>query len=572
MRIPAVRLALWCSLIAACSDDAGVRATDPMRLSSRGLYRDIAARKIVPRAFEYRPDYALWSDGADKRRWIVLPEGEQIDSSDMAHWAFPLGTKFFKEFSKGGKLLETRLIERVRETGFIKNDYFMGTFVWRPDQSDAILTADGPNNVLGTQHDVPRQKACLVCHRGEPGGVLGFSAVQLSASDTLAKVARRGWLSDEPGRSFELPGDDVQKAALGGMHANCGHCHSETGTADFMHLRFLPDEADLPVEALDAYKTTVGVELSDEWEDHPEQFKLRVVPGEPDASAILYRMSQRGDDEIVPDQMPPLATRKVDDKGVAAVRAWIESLAGVQIDDGGMGDAGEGDAGARDAGVADASAPDAGVADAGARDAGVADAGPAGGGPGTSARDSGPEPAADSGVVNADGVVVNADGVVVNADGSVVVNADGGVVVNAGSGQTAAGSSGGTGEAGSAAPVGPAENPPVVQPGAAGAPAPQAGDGATGGAGAAGAGGEVADGDLEDAGSSEAGAAGSGDRDVSVDEAAEHDAEHNAEMAAPPVTAPDQDPHTDEAAEHDAQTDESADHDMHADGGAEGHG
>src|SRR5205085_7601691 len=122
MRSLAVRLLACCALLAGCSDDGGVRTNSLANLSSRGLYSDIAARKVVPGAFEYKPDYPLWSDGADKRRWIILPEGAEIDTSDMAHWVFPLGTKFFKQFSRNGKLLETRLVERIKQPGFLKND------------------------------------------------------------------------------------------------------------------------------------------------------------------------------------------------------------------------------------------------------------------------------------------------------------------------------------------------------------------------------------------------------------------------------------------------------------------
>jgi hypothetical protein len=436
------------------------------------LYSDIADREVVEGAIEYRPDYALWSDGADKRRWLILPDGERVDSSDMAHWVFPLGTKFFKEFSRGGKLLETRLIERVRETGFLKNDYFMGTFIWRPDQSDAELTPGGRDNVLGTEHDVPRQKACIVCHQGEPGAVLGFSAVQLSASGTLAKLAKRRVLSDVPDRAFELPGDDLQKAAIGSMHANCGHCHAPNGMADFMHLRVLPEETGLAFEELDAYKTTVGVPLSDEWEDHPPEFTHRIVPGDPDASAIAYRMGERGDDEIIPDQMPPLATRKVDDEGLAAVRKWIESLTGAPMMDAGVEDAGERDAGA-DAGEADAGpAADGGEAgsiagEAGAGGAGNAGSGAAGEGSGEAGRTGEPV-----------GPGVNSPGETAGVEAM----------------PPAAGSSGGAGESGSAGALG-----------TAGEPADTAGAGASGGAGdLGGAGGEP----VETGGAGASGAAG----------------------------------------------------------------
>jgi hypothetical protein len=51
-------------------------------------------------------------------------------------------------------------------------------------------------------------------------------------------------------------------------------------------------------------------------------YEYRVVPGNPDESAIYYRMSTR---ELI-DQMPPIATEIPDWEGLAAVRSWIESL------------------------------------------------------------------------------------------------------------------------------------------------------------------------------------------------------------------------------------------------------
>jgi hypothetical protein len=49
---------------------------------------------------------------------------------------------------------------------------------------------------------------------------------------------------------------------------------------------------------------------------------LRVAPGQPDQSAIVARMSVRGND----DQMPPLATELVDSTGLDTIRQWISAL------------------------------------------------------------------------------------------------------------------------------------------------------------------------------------------------------------------------------------------------------
>lgn len=290
----------------------------PDWLSQAGLFSDPASHTVTPRALLFTPTYALWSDAASKRRWLLLPEGGQIDSSDPDHWRLPVGTRLFKEFSRGGVLLETRLILR---TGPGPMDYRMGAYIWLPDGSDARFTPAGASNVNGTTHDVPSADTCWSCHVGEPGRALGLSAVQLSHATppSVASLQAAGLLTT-PVPTWTVPGDAVVSAALGSLHANCGHCHSDTGSArpDVDQILRLSLAETTPA-ATAIYRTTVGVA--------PTRFMragltARVAPGAPAASAVLYRMQQRGDTA----QMPPLATEVVDASGIAAVTAWIQSL------------------------------------------------------------------------------------------------------------------------------------------------------------------------------------------------------------------------------------------------------
>ncbi|HET9953729.1 MAG TPA: hypothetical protein VFQ61_04480 [Polyangiaceae bacterium] len=321
-----------CSALSACADgdppyDDVTGKLDADLLSNRGFYADLASGTPPENALEYEPDYALWSDGAVKRRWLILPPGAQIDTSDMDHWQFPVGTVAVKEFSLEGKRLETRVIERVGDSGVQKEDYRLGTFVWRDDQSDAVLTSDGVPNVNGTTHDVPAQKFCMHCHKGEPGTVLGFSAMQTSKSGWLSRLVELGAVTNAPDHSFAIPGDATQSKALGILHANCGHCHTDKGMAPKMRLRLRTEEAELPFEETELYQTTVGQRISRDWLAPPPEYTIRIAPGHPESSAVLYRMEQRGDDdELVPEQMPPIATNKVDEEAVAVIRDWIAAL------------------------------------------------------------------------------------------------------------------------------------------------------------------------------------------------------------------------------------------------------
>jgi hypothetical protein len=322
--------------VAACGADAtapGAVTPAYVMLSDTGLFADASTDTLADGVRAFEPTFKLWSDGADKARWIALPRGTTIDTSDMNRWLYPVGARLWKEFSLGGKRLETRLIERW---GTGPNDYWMGSFVWLEDGSDAELSEDGAENLLGTEHDVPARERCAACHNGEPGRVLGFSALQLASAAPeldLARLAAEGWLSTPPaaGVSYALTDAEPREvdaggsnavAALGYLHANCGNCHNLRGTAwpdTQMLLR-------LDVDALGAHTSSVldsviRQRLQD-FRDQSGAVTLRLVPGHPELSGIVARMRVRGPKE----QMPPLATERVDDAGIELVSRWIASL------------------------------------------------------------------------------------------------------------------------------------------------------------------------------------------------------------------------------------------------------
>jgi hypothetical protein len=290
-------------------------------LSETGFFADPAKGTLSPRLVAFAPTFVLWSDGAEKRRWIALPEGAQIDTKDMDHWEFPIGTKFFKEFSLAGKKLETRLVEKY---GPGPDDYWLGAFIWNDDQNDAVFAEGGQNDLLGTPHDAPAQKQCWSCHLGEPGRSLGFSALQLAGAGEgvrLEALIGADLLTSPPDRTdFHPPGDTLTAATLGYLHANCAHCHNRNGTSwpdTQMDLRLNVD--DFTPQMTAAYRTTAGQHVT---AYRNPDYPTRVVPHDPDKSAIWFRMSQRGSK----DQMPPLATEMVDPVGIDLVKRWIESL------------------------------------------------------------------------------------------------------------------------------------------------------------------------------------------------------------------------------------------------------
>lgn len=299
----------------------------PTLLSETGLYADIASKEIHSAIQGFKPQYPLWSDGADKERWVYIPECEVIDSADMDNWSLPVGSRLFKEFSLDGARIETRIIERLGEGS---RDFAYASYLWNEDESEATLVGeDGILAAKGTSHDIPSKQACLRCHGsyslggGRPSRALGFSALQLSHADsslTLQALVAADKLSVAPTDELTVPGDPVTQAALGSLHANCGNCHNSSvdGVPQVDLDLWLAPNLSSPEES-GAWITAV---------DQPnlifndQHVSGRIISGNPDESAVIYRMSQRGNNA----QMPPLATHIVDAEGLAAVRAWIESL------------------------------------------------------------------------------------------------------------------------------------------------------------------------------------------------------------------------------------------------------
>jgi hypothetical protein len=151
----------------------------PESLQDTGLYSDFAALQVDEKHLAFSPQYPLWTDGASKRRWISLPAGSAIDASDPDAWAFPVGTRLWKEFSFAGQRVETRYMERRPDgRGFMPPMRGARTArgAARLGQRPAWRLSAGE----GRSHTIPGVSDSKVCHQGGRTEVLGFSAVQLS--------------------------------------------------------------------------------------------------------------------------------------------------------------------------------------------------------------------------------------------------------------------------------------------------------------------------------------------------------------------------------------------------------
>ncbi|HET7810858.1 MAG TPA: hypothetical protein VFL16_09805 [Steroidobacteraceae bacterium] len=309
----------------------------PQHLRDTGLY---VAGVINPDVLPFSPQYPLWSDGAAKRRWIWLPPGTSIDASQPDAWDFPRGTKLWKEFAHGGRVIETRFIERGQD-----GSWRFASYVWNADGSDAVLApASGLRDVAAAQapggrYSYPSQDDCRACHEGAPVPVLGFSALQLSPDrDPLAphaeraagavdlkSLSERGLLRNLAPELLARPprivaSTPAERAALGYLHGNCGNCHNDEGPLAVLEMT-LAQRVAAPSAGNAVLRSIVGVESQYRPDGAPAD-AARIAPGHLAASVIAVRMNSR--DPL--QQMPPLGTRAVDADAVALMARWIESL------------------------------------------------------------------------------------------------------------------------------------------------------------------------------------------------------------------------------------------------------
>lgn len=326
MRLRAWGLALLA--IAACQGER-VRPL-PQRLAHTGLYADFARRVLAPGVMPFAPVYPLWSDGAQKRRWLWLPPGTTIDGRDPDAWVFPVGTRIWKEFSFD-RPIETRFLE-------LGNDgrWRYATYLWSADGRDATLAPPdgvrGAHRDAGLRFDVPGRSDCAACHESGAGPVLGLGALQLSSDrDPMAanaeippqgavdaaELTRRGLLVGAPDVAVRIEAaSPTARAALGYLHANCGHCHNDTGPLASLGL-FLRHRCD--GTGPDAVATTCGKASAFRPNRHPDGDALRVAPGRPDDSVLMLRAASRHPSL----QMPPLGTSVPDPAALELLARWI---------------------------------------------------------------------------------------------------------------------------------------------------------------------------------------------------------------------------------------------------------
>jgi len=311
------------------------------RLSEYNFFKgQLSALEPAETVIPYDVNTALFSNYAEKTRFLIVPGGEKIAYNDSSTLEFPQGSILIKNFfypldfrqpAKGRRILETRLLVH-ESTGWKAYPY-----IWNDEQTDAVYDPAGETKTvsyvnmegktLTSQYHVPNKNQCKGCHiRAEKMQPIGVSARQLNRDhqypegniNQLQYLFNKGLLDSLPEQLPRLAvwndpaSGSLNERARAYLDANCGHCHSPLGPANTSGLFLNIGEKDKG--HLGILKSPVAAGRG------AGALQFDIVPGEPQNSILLFRM-KTNDPAIA---MPEIGREQIHEEAVALIHEWIK--------------------------------------------------------------------------------------------------------------------------------------------------------------------------------------------------------------------------------------------------------
>ena len=295
----------------------------------------VPAKNVHP----YELNTPLFSDYAQKKRFIYLPEGSVIEYHPTEVFDFPVGTVLIKNFyyddvqliNQKGLIIETRLLIKKA------SEWLALPYIWNSEQTDAILEITGgvqEISLLGKKpiyYQIPNMGQCKGCHqRNGTLQPIGPTARQLSRNhiddrgdsiNQLRRLSRLGLLNVSEKEVFpklsvwnDPKTGSLDERARAYLEMNCAHCHRKEGPAKNSGLYLMSSSKSR--HALGIMKAPVAAGSGS------GQLAYDIVPGQPEASILLHRMNSTEPAVM----MPELGRKMIHKEGVALIRSWIASL------------------------------------------------------------------------------------------------------------------------------------------------------------------------------------------------------------------------------------------------------
>jgi uncharacterized repeat protein (TIGR03806 family) len=323
--------------------DAILSPTPPAKLSAYGLFTDPAAKIPAAGVTPYVLNTALFSDYADKRRYVYVPTGKSMTYKAEGSFEFPIGSVLVKTFEYHAKLndaaspvrtLETRLLVRTA-SGWSARPY-----IWNAQGTEAVLTPvggpiaveihDANDKLMSIAYRVPNQNQCKTCHlTGGELSPIGPKAANLNreyayesgVENQLARWTKLGILSGAPEPAAAPKNADFSNLSLSAearsrawLDINCGHCHKPDGSASNTGLFLTATTTDPAQLGIGRRPVSAGRGSG--------ELLFDVVPGHPEQSILLHRMNSTEPGVA----MPELGRTLVHKEAVEAIRAWIGEM------------------------------------------------------------------------------------------------------------------------------------------------------------------------------------------------------------------------------------------------------
>lgn len=321
-------------------------ADPPSKLSDLGVFSNLEALDIDNEFVPYSVNSPLWSDRAEKKRWILVPSDgdrnsieEQISFSRESEWKFPEGTVFVKHFALPLALDNVDEVYNLETRFFVMGEEGKGygiTYKWDADQKDATLlkwsdteffdiTVDG--EVAYTQEwNYPSRSQCLTCHNASAGYTLGVNTHQLnhgSGMDNMITFLDENdfFIQDVDAphklpKSFGLFSDaslDIKIKSY--LDSNCSSCHRPDGVPNVsMDLRLVNTH---PTLFLDQPTESMASDGD----------RMIVWPGDHHMSELWVR-----DASLEENRMPPLGRNLIDQPYIDSLALWIDNLKPLELE------------------------------------------------------------------------------------------------------------------------------------------------------------------------------------------------------------------------------------------------
>lgn len=295
----------------------------PRTLGDYGFFNDPGAREPSAYVIGYELNTALFSDGAEKLRYIFVPEGAQVKADGDGLLKFPVGSAIIKTFAFGEgedqRYIETRVLLH-RADGWLALPYR-----WNEEQTEAKLALAGGRAAITTpsgeeiSYRIPNKNQCKACHSVD-GEVfpIGPKARNLSAK-WLSAMHAGGALDQVPAGADSLPLWSNTKAntehrARAYLDVNCAHCHRPGGGASNSGLDLSWDQTNDFAIGIGKPPVAAGRGAGG--------LLVSIEPGAPDRSILVHRMNSNEPGVA----MPELGRSTTDKEAVALMRQWISEM------------------------------------------------------------------------------------------------------------------------------------------------------------------------------------------------------------------------------------------------------